>query len=659
VRLEEVDGLRVRTVEVEDGDAVVEVDVLVVNDGSDVAPRRVVTTLLGPDGSVVAEESSRLTCVPGRTEHVRRRFHLPAAALWSPAAPALHRCTVTLLEDDAERDRASTTFGVRTVRVDADRGLRINGETVKLRGACVHHDNGVLGSATIDRAEERRVELLRQAGFNAIRSAHNPMSEAMLGACDRLGMLVMDEAFDTWTEPKSTYDYARAFHDWWAADLAAMVAKDRNHPCVVLYSIGNEISDIGRPDGARRVRELADHLRTLDPDRFVTLGVNPILACGAEVFAQADAPPMPAGINSIMTLMQDYVPQVLRSQLVDERLDEAMAGLDVVGYNYVETRYEQDGELHPHRVVVGSETMPPLIGRYWPLVRDLPHVIGDFTWTGWDYLGEAGVGRIDRAGSAVEAASFMHGGFPSLVAGSGDLDITGHRRPVSYLREIAYGLRTDPYLAVVPPADHDRAIVHHSAWALTDAVASWSWPGQEGRPVTVEVFSPGDEVELLVNGVAVGRAPAGEAVELRARFETTYAAGTLEAVSYLEGREIGRASLRSGGPEVRLQVEADRSRLRADPRDLAFVTVELTDDSGVLRTDADRLVSVAVHGPAVLAGLGSARGATEESFVDAEHTTYLGRALAVVRPTGPGEITVTVTAVDCEPVVVTLSAVAR
>jgi beta-galactosidase len=646
-------GVRVTTPDVDDGQAVVEIAATIENESASAERCTLGIEILGPGGEVVARSEAVVTTWPGRPQIVRQRLTVAAPDRWTLDRPVLYTCAVTLKSGADVLDTASTTFGIRTIQVDAERGLRINGETIKLRGACIHHDNGVIGSATVERAEERRVELLKAAGFNALRSSHNPMSEAMLDACDRLGMLVMDEAFDSWTEAKVSNDYAQYFNEWWQADLASMVAKDFNHPSVVLYCIGNEIQDVGRSDGARRTRELADFVRQLDPTRFVTCAINPILACGPEVYAVPGAPPMPElGVNTIMTIMQEWLPMLLQSDLVGDRLEEAYAALDVGGYNYLETRYQMDHDRFPHRVMLGTETMPPLIGRYWPVVRDSPHVIGDFTWTGWDYLGEAGIGRVVRhdAGSP----EGFHGSYPWLVAEAGDLDITGFRRPVSYFREIVFGLRTDPYIAVHRPENHGKSAIHQSPWAFTDAIASWSWPESVGCTTSVEVYADGDEVELSLNGAVIGRAQAGELAGYRASFDTTYEPGVLDAVSYRDGVEIGRMNLRSAGDDTQLSVAVDRTVLHADG-DVAFLEIALTDNVGIVHMTSDRLVTVTVHGTGVLLGLGSASPDSEESFVTASHRTHLGRALAVVRPTGIGAITVVVSSEGLPTVAVELS----
>jgi beta-galactosidase len=291
-------------------------------------------------------------------------------------------------------------------------------------------------------------------------------------------------------------------------------------------------------------------------------------------------------------------------------------------------RFEADREAHPNRVIVASETHPSDVDVGWARVTEHPQVIGDFTWTGWDYLGEAGIGRIAFGEAAGEMGMHaFHGEYPWLAAGCGDLDITGHRRPQSYYREIVFGLRTDPYVAVQRPEHHGQPIAHASPWSWSDVVSSWSWAGHEGASVTVEVYADADEVELLVNGESLGRQPVAR---FRVAFETTYQPGELEAVAWRGEKEVGRMALATEADEgVRLQV--DRGEIAADPSDLAFVEI---------LTGADRPVTVDVEGPGVLQGLASARPAPEEPYTGTTCTTFDGRALAVIRPTGAGTITV-------------------
>jgi len=664
-----LDGIVVTTPVVDDDGALVKCSTTVENDHDAARTTDVTVTITDAAGVVVARDVAPLTIARHQRVAVEHRLYLAGAQRWSTDAPHVYTCTVTLGTDDDLVDTATTTFGVRTLSVDPRHGLRINGESVKLRGACIHHDNGVLGSRAIARADERRVELLKAAGFNALRSAHNPMSRSMLDACDRVGMFVMDETFDMWTQPKSNDDYARAFADWWATDVDAMVLKDRNHPSVILYSIGNEIPETGRPSGAAIGRAMADRIRALDPTRLVTNGINPLLGCSDTILAPflgareeqpADAEADDGegrDVNQMMNMFEQYLPLLLQQEVVGTQLAESYSFLDVAGYNYAESRYEMDGELFPQRVIVGSENRPPFVAQGWKLVQDLPHVIGDFTWVGWDYLGEAGIGRISHDAPSKDAGpGDIMGPYPWISARSGDLDITGFRRPVSYWREIVFGLTAGPAIAVQPPDLHDQTPAYKSSWALSDAIASWDWPAQVGTPVTVEVYADADEVELLVNDEPVGRAPADAASEYRALFETTYQPGTLVAVAYRDGTEIGRASLVTPVGDVALDVAADRAEIRADATDLAYVSITLVDGNGTTWTSADRAVTVTVDGPAVLLGLGSANPCTEETFGADTHDTFEGRALAVVRPTGPGPITVTVASPGCETRAVTVEA---
>jgi beta-galactosidase len=314
----------------------------------------------------------------------------------------------------------------------------------------------------------------------------------------------------------------------------------------------------------------------------------------------------------------------------------------------MESRLEMDGGLFPQRVIVATETHPAAIGSGWPAVVDNPHVIGDFVWTGWDYLGEVGVGRTLYPEPGPARPPSFQGEYPWLTAWCGDIDITGHRRPQSYYREIVFGLRTEPYIAVGPPEHHGSA-AGATPWSWSDVVPSWSWEGHEGAPVTVEVYADADQVELLVNGTSVGTQPAGAGCRYRATFETTYRAGVIEAVAVRDGVEVGRSQLRSATGPAELAMAADRPQITADPADLAFVSLTLVDRDGVPFGTGERAVEVVVEGPGVLQALGSANPMPEEVFPRPSCTTFGGRALAVVRPTGPGRITVTATAAGCEP----------
>ena len=659
-----LDSLWVTTPEIDDSLAVVEVAALVENDGMVTMPTTVETQIVDDRGVVVVSAVSPLTSFPRRSVGVRQRLAVPDPRRWTLDLPTLYTCQVVVRDPDGiELDRDMTTFGIRSLQLDARRGLRLNGEMVKLRGACIHHDNGVIGAATVERADERRIEILKASGFNAIRSAHHPVSKALLDACDRLGVIVMDEAFDMWTQPKMRNDYSRNFPEWWESDIDAMVRKDRNHPSVVFYSIGNEIPDTGNPTGAELGRCLAERIRALDDTRYVTNGINPIISVGIQaIIAMASsasgdmdgAGEENAGVNTVMQQLRAALPTLMQSETVAEKLDESYSYLDVAGYNYSDARYEMDGARVPNRVIVGTETHNTNIVQNWPKVVNLAHVIGDFTWTGWDYLGEVGLGRVSYG----EDSGLLMGDYPWLAAWCADIDITGRRRALSYLRETVFGLRSEPHVSVRDPGRHGITPTHLglSGEPWLEGLASWSWPGFEGHTVTVDVMSDADDVGLLVNGVSVGRQPAGLLEGFRTTFETTFVPGEIVAIAYRDGTEVARTALQSGTGLVGIDVRADRTQIRADDTDLAYIEIMLVDGNGVVHHSADRPITVEVTGPGELLGLGSANPCTEETFGEPTHHTYKGRALAVVRPTGAGMVTIIVTTPGLVPQQVTIEA---
>jgi beta-galactosidase len=647
-----LDGVRITTADVDAERAVVAIATAVENEGRVTRTVRVTTEILDAEGVAVASGSAPVTLLPGVSEIARLRLLVASPALWSVDAPNLYTAHTTVTDGEDVLDQERTSFGIRTLKLDPQHGLRINGETVKLRGACIHHDNGPLGAAAIARADERRVELLKAAGFNGIRSAHNPISKAMLDACDRVGVLVMDETFDMWTVPKAPLDYSLAFADWWERDVEAMVAKDFNHPSVILYSIGNEIFETGRPIGSAWGRKLAEKVRSLDDTRFVTNAINHLASVAHRMRElMGESAGEVVDINTFIAAIGDTMMQISANDEVTRATEESHAVLDVSGINYGHSRYESDREQFPNRISVGSETFPKDIGELWRLVQDNPQVIGDFTWTGWDYLGEAGIGRVDYPDEDYVATG-ISAPYPWLTGWVGDIDITGHRRPQSYYRETVFGLRHTPYIAVHRPQFHGRPTAV-TPWSWTDTVSSWSWDVPEGSPATVDVYSDADEVELVLNGRSLGRSPV-EAFQ--ARFEASYEPGELVAVSYRAGDEQARTALKTADGPLRLTATTDREAIRGDDTDLAYIAITLADGEGNLASQRDRLVSVTVSGAGELRGLGSANPRTEDPFGGSRCTTFDGRALAIIRPTGPGEIEIRVSADGIEPVTANVTA---
>ncbi|MBE7187606.1 glycoside hydrolase family 2 TIM barrel-domain containing protein [Jatrophihabitans endophyticus] len=659
------DGLRVTTTRIDDDTATVAVDTTVVND-SDTGITVLLKAAVEPaQGGPSAGGESTVHLAAGATHVHTQHVTVPHALLWSMQTPDLYRCTVQVSCDGGELDLARTEFGIRTLTADAWHGLRINGESIKLRGACIHHDNGPIGAHTLEAAEDRRIRILKEAGYNAIRSAHNPVSRATLQACDRHGMLVMDELTDVWWRVKQPYDYGLDFEAWWERDLAAMVAKDFNHPSVIFYSIGNEIAETATTRGIRLNRVIADRTRELDPTRLITNGINGFLnliasSDDARIAAKAEharqnggdpAKNLIAVLNFTMSALEKVLPTLVRLPQVDQRTRAAYAALDVAGYNYMAGRYRRDAKQYPERLIVGTETNPPDTPRVWHEIESLPQVLGEFSWTGWDYIGEAGIAAIEY-----DAPRRLFKPYPALLAGEPVIDITGFPQPLAHLNQIAWGLRSDPYIAV-EELQHSNRKRASNAWRSNIVVHSWSWEGQQGKTAVVEVYADAPTVELLLNGRLIGSAAIGVKQAHKARFEVPYEPGELIAVARTrDGVEIGRDVLRSADPGVlRLLVEPERETITADGADLLYLRIALTDAGGIVRPLADRPVSVEVDGDAALLGFGSAQPVTEEAFATTVHTTYHGRALAVLRAgRRHGSVTVTVRADECAPVTVTV-----
>lgn len=588
------------------------------------------TVIRNEKGDAVGEEKTVAVLFDREQRELTQRIVIGKPEFWSAETPILYTCEATLMMGEEVVDAQTEKFGIRTMSLDAKRGLRINGESVKLRGACIHHDSGLLGAATFEDAQYRQVAKLKEAGFNAIRMSHHPMAPAMLRACDELGMYVMDETFDMWDRCKSDLDYGLYFREWWEKDVTAMVRKDYNHPSVILYSVGNEIPEIGTDHGAKTCHELCEKIKALDETRYTLASINGVFAAGdqvdnivADVSADLCAKgELDGNVNDFMTLMDDHMDEIVVHHAITERLEKACASTDIAGYNYMTARYEMDGELYPNRVIVGSETYPPEIARNWDLVEKLSHVIGDFTWTGWDYIGEAGVG--------VPAYQWGEGGFgagfPCQLAYSGDIDITGFRRPASYFREVVFGLRKDPYITVQNPHKFGQHLIK-TPWVISDSVSTWNWSGCEGNPAIVEIYSPGEEVELFVNGVSQGKKAAGKNAGFRTLFEVVYEPGTVEAVAYENGQEIGRMELQSAESEVHLELEIEEGRAK----ELSYIHVWLKDSQGRVMTDCDKKLTAEVTGDADLAGFGSGNPKPEHNYNEGITETFHGHALLILR----------------------------
>ncbi|RKD71348.1 glycosyl hydrolase family 2 [Sinobaca qinghaiensis] len=612
--------------------------------------------------------NNELVVISNTAESGVQQLKIPHANKWSAESPNLYHCRISLLEDGEILDSHETEFGIRSISVSAREGLRINGEEVKLRGACIHHDNGILGAATYEDAEKRRIKILKEAGFNAVRAGHNPLSKAILQACDRYGLYVIDETFDQWYIPKTKYDYASIFEEDWKMDTTAMVEKDYNHPSVIMYSIGNEVSETVNERGIELTEKQADKVRELDPTRPVTIGINLFLngfaKLGMGIYSEEkidkkekkDKSPkkekknQASGsefINNMMTAMGSFMNNFGRLPLVDKATRDAFAKVDVAGYNYGSGRYRMESRKHPDRVIAGSETFPGDLAKNWKMVKKFPYLIGDFMWTGFDYLGEAGLGASTYPGQENSNPK----PYPWLLFGGGVIDITGYQTPQAAYNKVVWGLIDRPIIAVEPVHYYPAKPVE-SMWRHSDGLASWSWDDCEGKKATVEVYSAAPQVELFLNGKSMGSKKAGEANKYKAVFKNIpYEKGTLTAVSKdKKGKELSKSQLESAGSSLRLQVGAERSSLQANGQDLAYIDIAFTDDQGIVKVLENRTITVEVEGPGDLIGFGSANPYTEESFLDPFQMPYRGRAQAIVRTAvNPGTIKVYITAEGCEP----------
>ena len=567
---------------------------------------------------------------------------LDNARLWTPETPNLYTCRVNFADDEV-----TETFGVRKVEWGTD-GFLLNGKRYIIQGACIHHDNGLLGAVCDPDAVARKVRLLKENGYNAIRSAHNPCSKALLTECDRQGMLVMDEYIDHWYIHKTEHDYVDYFAEWWQQDLTDMVEKDYNHPCVVLYSTGNEVSETAQKRGIALTKEMTDFLHELDDSRPVTCGVNIFFnflsSIGFGVYSdekakkeaeraekakqrgEKAAKKKAVGsqfFNNLAGLLGDeFMKRGATLHGCDVKTRDAFANMDIAGYNYGIYRYKHDLKKYPQRLILGSETFCNDAYKFRELAKQEPRLVGDFVWAGMDYLGEVMVGSWEYA----DYAETFDGGPGWVSAGSGRIDLTGKPLGEALYTRVALEADNGPYIAVCP-VNHTGDRHSPSAWKMTNAMPSWSWTGCEERKANVEVYARAARVELVLNGHTVGSKTLKN--DCLARFSIPYESGTLEAVSYdAADHEMGRCKLQSAGGTTRLTLDAEEPTVK--PGHLCYVRLRYTDENGITKPLARGNIQVQVRG-GTLVGLGSACPFNKHSYLDNETDTYYGEALAIVR----------------------------
>jgi beta-galactosidase len=569
--------------------------------------------LFDPSGKLVGTSKSNSTLRANESSEVIQKIELGKPTLWSIENPALYQAKVSVISNQKELDQVSTSFGIRTIHFDAQSGFTLNGKTVKMKGGCFHHDNGPLGSAAIDRAEERKIELLKKAGFNAIRCSHNPPSPYLLDVCDRLGMLVIDEAFDMWEKPKNDNDYSLYFKDNWKKDLQSVILRDRNHPSVIMWSIGNEIPEAPDSIGFKTGKNLAAEVRKLDKTRAVTQGLNDF-----------------GGFNAKIS---DWV-----------KMGKLITELDVVGYNYAYQQYEKHHEQYPNRIMYASEFMPPLSLQNWQMVEKHPYVIGNFSWTAMDYLGEAGVGIprliIDTKKDPNDSTKvedmmqfFKDDTWPMFGNFQGDIDLIGNPKTPYYYQHVVWrDSKIEMFVHTPIPAGMKEI---QSPWGFPDELKSWNWKGHEGEKLQVHVYTRSDLVKLELNGKLIGEQSVDDNNSITATFNVPYEPGTLIAHCYDNGIETASETIKTVGKPAALRLIYDRNRIKADRNDLSYIITEIVDLEGNTIPNADGIVvNYEISGNGEIAGVGNGNPIDLGSFQQPRKTSYQGRCLAIVRPKG-------------------------
>ena len=622
-----------------------------------------VLTAIGESKAVAAQNNetkntSAASEKPAKEYQAVFLLDVPNAKLWDTEHPSLYTCKAVFGEDEV-----TETFGIRELVWNPQVGMTINGKRVILRGACFHHDNGVLGACTYPEAEERKMRIFKENGYNAVRSAHYPCSKALLDACDRVGMLLMDEYVDVWYIHKTKYDYANQLAGWWKQDLKDMVDKDFNHPSVIMYSTGNEVAETAQKKGIALTGEMTNYLHSLDSTRPVTCGINIFFnflssiglgvysddkaeksAENAEKFAAEQAKKAAAAkpekkkkpvgsefYNTLACLVGDYFMKCGATLYpCDLKTRDAYANMDIAGYNYGIFRYKHDLKKYPNRLILGSETFCKDAYSFCEIAKKNKRIISDFVWAGWDYIGEVGDGAAEYSDYKFEDPSTR------MTGGNGRIDLNGKPRAEAAYTRVAFERETGPFIAVDPVYQKEK--LRLTGWQLTKALESWAWGGCSGEPAKVEVYARAAQVELFINGKSVGKK---NVKKCRANFNTTYEDGEITAVSYDEkGKEINRYSLQTAGKETILQVRPEEKSVK--PEGLAFVQLQYTDTKGIWKPMEKHNLKVTVEN-GILKGLGSPAPYVKGNYTDDTVATYYGEAMAVVQADGNGPVKVTVT----------------
>lgn len=604
VRIEH-DGVFVNTENISENEANITVSSTVENSANDGIEVKIKTRIVDATGKVSATSETPVKKMRPGTQDIIQRIMVPQAKLWSHETPNLYTAEVQVIANGKVTDHTVTTFGIRTIHFDAKTGFTLNGKTVLLKGGNLHHDNGFLGSATIDRAEERRVELMKANGFNAIRTSHNPPSKQFLDACDRLGIFVMDEAFDQWVRPKNPQDYNLYFREWWKKDLKSMIYRDRNHPSVIFWSIGNELNERADSIGYAIRKELVAEAHRLDSTRPVTEGICEFWDHWGRKWETA-AP--------------------------------VFNDLDVAGYNYLQKFFESDHAEYPDRIIVSTESYAAEAYAFWQGVEKNPYVIGDFVWTGMDHLGETGCGNAKIAEKPGPRVGLQP--WPWFSNYCGDIDLCGSKKPQSHYRDVVWNNSKIEMMVHTPIPE--GMVETYSYWGWPDEYPSWNWKDNKGSVMDVRVFTKSKAVRLLLNGHIIGEQALNDTVGITVTFKVPYEPGVLKAIALDKGKEVASKELKTTGAPAKVKLTADRSRIKSNRNDLSYIKVEITDEQGNVIPDASIPVTFTVSGVGTIAGSGNANPTDMESFNNKVCKTFRGQAMAILRPLkngGKGTIT--------------------
>jgi beta-galactosidase len=613
-------GVNITTTEIRQSSAVVNVAVTTKNEKEKEVKAQITINIKDKDGRLAGTAKDNIV-ISGRTDKItKNQIEVKNPLLWSVEFPNMYNAEIIIEAANKITDQYNQTFGIRSIEFSSEKGFLLNGKSVKLKGGCMHNDNGLLGSAAIDRAEVHRVEIMKANGYNAIRCAHNPPSSAFLSACDQLGMLVIDEFTDMWEYYKNPQDYSRFFREFWNKDLTDMIQRDRNHPGIIIWSIGNEIYEKNDSTRLRIGKQLAERVRDLDNTRAVTQAITGFF--------------YPEGWDST---------------------EPAFALLNVSGYNYCLKKYESDHQKHPQRIMVASESYPIDAYDYWKAAEKFPYVIGDFVWTSMDYLGEVSIGSASYVPAAQKRSSQMPEGFklpagfnifdyvarmpsnwPYFISWCGDVDITGEKKPQMLYRDVLWD-NSKLEINVHSPIPEGYA-ENISMWGWPDEWPDWNWKGNEGKPLQVRVFTKASHVRLELNGRVIGEKDLLPDDKYIAVFEVPYQPGELKAVALENGKEVTTGVLKTPGAPSAISLIADRKKIKADRNDLAFVKIEVVDGNGQLVPQDSIRIRITISGNGELAASGNANPKDMASVNRPLINTFKGKALAIIRPSGSGQV---------------------